>query len=52
MAIPEGASTYFELDVSRPVQEVDVASGGSVGKTVLAGGKGTRLTLTFGHDRD
>ena len=44
MAIPEAPSTYFELDVPRPVQEVDVASGGSVGKTVLAGGKGTRLS--------
>lgn len=44
MTIPEAPSTYFELDVPRPVQEVDVASGGSVGKTVLASGKGTRLS--------
>ncbi|HMF37366.1 MAG TPA: hypothetical protein VKF17_12030, partial [Isosphaeraceae bacterium] len=44
MAIPEAPSTYFELDVPRPVQEVDVASGGSVGETVIAGGKGTRLS--------
>ncbi len=44
MAIPEAPSTYFELDVPRPVQDLDVASGGSVGKTVIAGGKGTRLS--------
>ena len=44
MAIPEAPSTYVELDVPRPVQEVDVASGGSVGKTLIAGGKGTRLS--------
>jgi len=44
MAIPEAPSTYFELEVPRPVQEVDVASGGSVGKTIIADGKGTRLS--------
>jgi len=44
MAIPEAPSTYFEMDVPRPVQEVDIASGGSVGKTVIAGGKGTRFS--------
>ncbi len=44
MAIPEAPSTFFELDIPRPVQDVDIASGGSVGKTVITGGKGTRLT--------
>ena len=44
MAIPEAPSTYFELVVPRPVQEVEVASGGSEGKTVIAGGKGTHLS--------
>ncbi len=44
MAIPEAASTYFELDVPHPVREVDIAMGGQVSKTPLAGGKGTRLT--------
>ena len=44
MAIPEAPSTYFELVVPRPVRDVDIASGGSVGKTLLADGKGTRLS--------
>jgi hypothetical protein len=44
MAIPLAPSTSFELDVSRPVNEVEVVSGGSVGKTAIAGGKGTRLS--------
>ena len=44
MAIPEALSTYFELVVPRAVQEVEVASGGSVGLMAIPGGKGTRLS--------
>jgi hypothetical protein len=44
MAIPEALSTYFELIVPRPVQEVEVASGGSVGMMVVPGGRSTRLS--------
>ncbi len=44
MAIPEAPSTFFELEVPRPVREVDIASGGWVSKTAVAGGPGTRLS--------
>ena len=44
MAIPEAPSTYFELDVPRPVQDVEIASGGVVAKAAIAAGKGTRLS--------
>ena len=46
MAIPEAPSTFFELEVPRPVREVDIASGGWVSKTAVAGGPGTRLSAT------
>ena len=44
LAIPEAPSTYLELDVPRAVHDVELGSGESIGKTLLPGGKGTRLS--------
>jgi hypothetical protein len=44
MAIPEALSTYFELLVPGPVQEAELADGGSIAMVALEGGKGTRLS--------
>lgn len=44
LAIPLAMSTSLELEVPRVVRDVDLGTGEPVGKTALAGGKGTRLT--------
>ncbi|MFO0888673.1 MAG: hypothetical protein U0790_05930, partial [Isosphaeraceae bacterium] len=44
LAIPYALSTSLELDVPRQVFEVDLGTGEGIGRTPLAGGKGTRLS--------
>ena len=44
LRIPEALSTSLELDLARPVFEVDLGPGESIGKSPLPGGRGTRLS--------
>ncbi len=44
LAIPEAASTSLELEIPHPVQDVEVGPAGTLSRTAIAGGKGTRIT--------
>jgi hypothetical protein len=44
VAIPAAPATYLELDIPRPIYEVDLGTGEAIGKTPLSSGKGSRLS--------